>query len=100
MPGSGTAKASAEIAETEDLLRERLATLQPERLNIVDESAKHAGHAGAQGGGKHFRLQIVSPLFLGKSTLQRHRLVNTAVGDLMQGKIHALSIRALTPEEV
>ena len=80
-------------------MRAKLATLAPLRLEIADDSAKHAGHAGAKGGGGHYRLDIVSPRFAGCATLQRHRLIYEALGPMMRGEIHALSIRALTPEE-
>ena len=85
-------------AETEALLRERLAALKPLEIDIVDDSARHAGHAGA-GGGEHYRLRIVSPVFAGKPPLARHRLVIDAIGDLMQGRIHALSIQPIAPGE-
>jgi BolA protein len=81
------------------ILRERLAPLAPARLDIRDDSARHAGHAGAREGG-HFVVNIISTRFTGLSTMQRHRLVYDAVGDLMQNGIHALSITAKTPEEV
>lgn len=80
-------------------IRERLATLDPVRIDLADESALHAGHAGAKGGGGHFRLTIVSARFRNESTLARHRLVYAALGSLMRREIHALAIRALTPEE-
>ncbi|HOW61315.1 MAG TPA: BolA family protein [Candidatus Contendobacter sp.] len=81
------------------LIEHRLRTaLAPERLVIVDDSAAHAGHAGARDGG-HFTVQIVSAAFAGKTPIQRHRLVHAAVADLMHREIHALSIRAWTPEE-
>ena len=86
-------------SEMLSLLRERLAGLQPLRLELIDDSARHAGHAGARSGGGHYRLLIVSASFLGKSTVSRHRLVYDALGDLMRSKIHALSIQSLTPEE-
>jgi len=86
-------------AETIALLRERLAVLQPESIAIEDESHKHAGHAGAREGG-HYQLQIVAQAFAGKSTIARHRLIYDAAGDLMRGRIHALSIRANVPGEV
>ncbi len=83
-----------------DRIRERLVVLEPESLALEDESAQHKGHAGAAGGGGHYRLTIVSPKFRTLSTLARHRLVYETLGDLMQRDIHALSISALTPEEL
>lgn len=80
-------------------IRAQLAQLQPEAIELIDDSALHAGHAGAAGGGGHFRLKIVSPLFAGRNTLARHRLVYDNLGTLMHGAIHALSIQALTPDE-
>ncbi len=79
-------------------MQEKLAALDPLRIEIVDDSTKHAGHAGAKEGG-HYRLTIVSPRFSGCSTMQRHRLIYEALGPMMRGEIHALSIKALTPEE-
>ena len=81
------------------LLRERLACLDPQRVELIDDSAKHAGHAGARNSGGHYRLLIVAECFRGKSTLARHRLVYDALGELMRSRIHALSIRSLTPDE-
>ena len=74
-------------------------TFQPTYLNIEDESWKHAGHAGAkeQGGG-HFVVEIVSTQFSGKSRIERHRMVNAAVKELFGPSIHALTIRASTPD--
>ena len=86
------------MSDIESLLRERLAFLAPLRLEVIDDSAQHAGHAGARDGG-HYRLLIVSNQFAGKSTLQRHRLIYDALAELMRSRIHALSIRSLTPEE-
>ena len=83
--------------ETLTLLRQRLAVLNPEMLHIEDESHRHAGHAGAREGG-HFRVDILAPVFSGKNTLARHRLVYDAAGDLMQGRIHALAIHARAPD--
>lgn len=84
-----------------DIIRTRLNQfLSPEDLEISDESQKHAGHAGAASGGGHFEIMIVSNQFKGKNLLQRHRLVYDAVSDLMQKEIHALSIKALTPDEL
>jgi BolA protein len=72
--------------------------LAPLQLDIQDDSAKHAGHAGAREGG-HFRVRVVSEAFRGKTAIQRHRLVFAAVGPLMGRDIHALNIDARTPEE-
>ena len=83
-----------------DMIREKLtAALTPTRLEIQDDSAKHAGHEGARGGGGHFNVQIVSAEFSGKSLVERHRMVYGALGDAMQNEIHALSIQAKTPDE-
>ena len=70
-----------------------------EKVEVEDDSARHAGHPGARGGGGHFNVLVVSPAFAGQSRLQRHRMVYDAMGDAMKSEIHALSIRALTPEE-
>lgn len=84
-----------------DAIRQRLtAALAPARLDLVDESARHAGHAGARPQGEsHFRLTIVASTFAGRSRIERQRLVFAALGDLMQSDIHALAITALTPAE-
>jgi BolA protein len=81
-------------------IRERLAALQPQAVELVDESERHRGHAGwREGGGTHWRLTIVAPAFAGKPTVARHRMVYQALGDLMQHPIHALAITARAPEE-
>ncbi len=81
-------------------MRERLAALQPESLEIIDESEQHRGHAGAAPGGEtHWRVSIVSPRFAGQSTVARHRMVYQALDELMQNPIHALAIQARAPEE-
>lgn len=81
-------------------IRERLATLEPLALDLVDESAQHAGHSGSRpGGGTHWRLAIVSRRFAGKPTVARHRMVYEALGELMKDPIHALAISARSPEE-
>lgn len=83
-----------------EMIRERLtAALTPVSLEIQDDSHKHAGHAGARSGGGHFNVHIVSDAFAGKSLIQRHRLIYEALGDAMQNEIHALSIKAVTPDE-
>jgi BolA family transcriptional regulator, general stress-responsive regulator len=73
--------------------------LAPLRLEIIDDSAKHAGHAGAREGG-HFRVEIVAGAFSGRSQLERHRLVYAAAAPLMGQGVHALSIVARAPEEM
>ena len=81
-------------------IRRRLAVLQPQQLELVDESEAHRGHAGyREGGNTHWRLSIVSPAFAGQPSVARHRLVYQALGDLMQHPIHALAISARAPEE-
>ncbi len=80
-------------------LRERLAVLHPEVLEIHDDSAEHVGHAGAAGGAGHFSIVIVSQAFAGLPRLQRHQQVYRQVADLMPHPVHALSIKALAPEE-
>jgi len=78
----------------------KLAALGPESLEILDESGKHVGHAGASAGGGHFQLVIVSPQFAGKPVQQRHRMVYDALGSLMKKEIHALAIKAYAPGEI
>jgi len=81
-------------------IRRRLAVLAPARIELVDDSAKHAGHAGAApGGNTHWNLTIVSAAFTGKATVARHRMVYAALGEMMQHPIHALAIRAHAPGE-
>ena len=88
---------SARVAQIEQRLR---AALAPQRLDIVDDSAKHAGHAGArESGGGHYNVTIVSAAFAGKNLIERHRLVYGALGELMHKDIHALSLQALSPDE-
>jgi len=73
-------------------------SLAPISLEIVDDSARHAGHAGAREGG-HFRVMLVAEAFRGHSQLERHRMVYAAVAPLMHGAVHALNIQARTPDE-
>lgn len=81
-------------------MRARLAQLEPVTLEIIDESHKHAGHAGSLGGAGHFLLQIVTHKFAGKGTLARHRMIYSALGEMMVHDIHALNIQASTPDEI
>jgi len=71
----------------------------PVQLEIEDESAAHAGHPGARGGGGHYRVYLVSDRFGGLARLARHRLVYDALRDLMQRDIHALALSLVTPAE-
>ena len=80
----------------EQVLRLRLEALD---ITVEDESALHAGHAGAASGGGHYRVRVVSPLFSGKNRVQRHRLVYAALADEIGGAIHALALTTLTPDQ-
>lgn len=83
-----------------EAIRQRITdAFTPEHLDIIDESHLHRGHVGAASGAGHFNVTIVSGKFAEQKMLARHRMVYEAVNDLMQTEIHALSIRAVTPEE-
>jgi BolA protein len=71
--------------------------LNPENLEVIDESHKHAGHAGAKSGKGHFVVNIISSCFEGKSLIEKHRMVYDALGNMMETDIHALSIKADVP---
>ena len=87
------------MSDRPSIIRDCLtAAFSPQRLEIIDDSHKHAGHASAGGAG-HFNVHIVADAFAGKSLIERHRMVYAAMGDLMQTEVHALSIQAETPEE-
>ena len=86
---------------TEQAIRDRLATLHPVTLELRDESDEHSGHAGHRpGGGSHWQLTIISEAFRGQSSVARHRMVYEALGDLMKRDIHALKIEAFAPEQL
>lgn len=88
------------MSERSERLRARLeAALTPVSIEIVDDSHKHVGHAGARDGRGHFSVRVVAERFRGLRALARHRLIYDAAGDLLDTDIHALSIKALTPEE-
>jgi len=81
------------------IIRSRLEqAFAPDELDVMDDSHKHAGHAGAKDGRGHFRVRIVSQRFAGTKTLERHRMVYAALGSLMQTDIHALSVDANSPD--
>ena len=86
--------------ERVEMIRTRLTeAFAPDRLEIEDESHKHVGHAGASTGLGHFKVEIVSKAFAGKNLLERHRMVYAALGEAMQTDIHAVSVKAKTPDE-
>jgi len=83
------------------MIRQRLEEhLQPDQLEVIDESHLHIGHPGARDGRGHFRVHIVSDIFAGLPRLARHRRVYAAVGELMQTDIHALNIEAFAKNEI
>jgi BolA family transcriptional regulator, general stress-responsive regulator len=84
-----------------DTITEKLTeAFAPQSLKVVDESHQHAGHGGHREGGEtHFRVYIVSRAFQGKSRLDRHRLINAALAGELASGVHALAIRAATPDE-
>lgn len=87
---------NARVAEIETRLR---AAFTPEQLEIVDESALHAGHTGARAGGGHYAVTIVSPRFSGQTAVARHRMIYQVLGELMARDIHALRIDAHAPDD-
>jgi BolA protein len=86
---------------TRDLITEKLTlAFAPVRLDVVDESHQHEGHAGHRPGGEtHFRVHIISEAFRGKSRLERHRMVNELLAGQLEGGVHALAIHASAPGE-
>ncbi len=84
-----------------DQIRDKLTRgLDPLRLKVVDDSHRHAGHAGARAEGEsHFRIEVVAATFAGRSRLDRHRMVNALLAEELAGPVHALAIKALTPDE-
>jgi len=85
---------------TSELIKQKLNdAIQPQLIEIIDDSAAHAGHAGASQGAGHYNVTIVAEAFEGKTLVQRHQLIYQALGDLMKTEIHALGINALTPSE-
>ena len=93
------------MTDTRDSMSDRIAAkltaaFAPERLEVIDDSESHRGHAGHSGSGEsHFTVEIESPLFAGQNRVARQRAVNTALGDLMRERIHALAIKARAPGE-
>ncbi len=79
----------------DEIIQRLVKQLHPSHLKLQDDSAKHAGHEGARSGGKHFSLTIASSMLDGKSLQEQHRMVYAALGELMEHRIHALSIRII-----
>ncbi|MBB3212134.1 BolA protein [Herbaspirillum sp. Sphag1AN] len=84
----------------ETILARLQKALQPASCEVEDESAQHAGHAGAASGGGHYRVRLVSAVFEGKNRLIRHRLVYDCLADMMHKEIHALAVTAIAPSEI
>jgi BolA protein len=91
----------AAAMSTKDAITNKLReAFAPESLDVTDESHLHEGHAGHRPGGEtHFRVYIVSPAFKGKSRIERHRMINATLAGELAGSVHALAIKAQTPEE-
>jgi BolA protein len=85
----------------QDIITRKLTdAFAPQRLDVIDESDRHKGHAGHRPGGQtHFKVSIVSDAFRGKSRLERHRMVNNTLAAELAGGIHALAIETITPDE-
>jgi len=83
-------------------IREKLlVALEPTRLDVINESHLHAGHRSSPGTGEsHYRVLIVSPAFAGKSRVARHRMVNEALADELEGRVHALALATYAPDEI
>ena len=83
-----------------EMLRRLNSALSPASIELTDDSEQHRGHGGYNPAGEsHFSLRIESPAFAGKSRVERQRMIYSALGDLMEGRVHALSIRATAPGE-
>jgi BolA protein len=89
------------LTSVAERIRSKLeAALAPCALEIVDESHRHAGHAGARPEGEtHFQVRVVAAAFAGRSRIERHRLVNDALAEELAGRVHALGLQTLSPEE-
>ncbi len=81
------------------IARRLMEALSPSELQVIDESHLHAGHAGARPGGEsHYRIRVVAQAFAGKSRLERHRMIHSALAEELKGGIHALAVEALADE--
>ncbi|HCU24111.1 MAG TPA: BolA family transcriptional regulator [Deltaproteobacteria bacterium] len=84
------------MTKIENLLRE---AFTPSYLQVEDDSAKHAGHAGARSGGGHYKVVLVSQHFSGKNLVEQHRMVNEVLRELFKNEIHALALTTYAPEQ-
>jgi len=85
----------------EQIRQKLLVNLRPIRLDVINDSERHAGHRSSPGtGNSHFQILIVSPEFVGKSRIERHRLVNSVLAEELSGPIHALGLKAFAPGEL
>jgi BolA protein len=88
------------MSAKDDITKKLREAFVPESLDVIDESHLHEGHMGHRPGGEtHFRVHIVSPAFEGKSRIDRHRMVNTTLAAELAGTVHALAVKAQTPDE-
>ncbi|MBB5047618.1 BolA protein [Rhodopseudomonas rhenobacensis] len=88
------------MSAKDDITKKLSEAFAPQRLDVIDESHLHEGHSGHRHGGEtHFRVNIVSPAFEGKSRVERHRMINTALAAELAGQLHALAIKAQAPGE-
>ncbi|MDE0390654.1 MAG: BolA family transcriptional regulator [Rhodospirillales bacterium] len=100
MSGDGTARETRGGPVQAAIRRKLSEALAPSRLDIVDDSGRHAGHVGARPEGEtHFIVEVASAQFAGLSRVARQRLVHKALEDELQGRVHALALKTLTPEE-
>ena len=98
MNAASTASAKGPVAS--EMLRRLNSALDPSRIELIDDSEQHRGHGGYHPSGEsHFTLRIESPAFAGKSRVERQRMVHKALGDLLDERVHALSVRATAPGE-
>lgn len=88
---------TSRASSIENRLRE---AFTPLKIEVRDDSHRHAGHEGAKSGGGHFTVTIVAPNFQGKTPVQRHQMIYQALGEMLKKEIHALSIQALAPDEL
>jgi BolA family transcriptional regulator, general stress-responsive regulator len=96
----GPVRISAAMSTRDAITNKLREAFSPESLDVVDESHLHEGHAGHRPGGEtHFRVYIVSPAFKGKTRIERHRMVNSALAAELAGSVHALAIKAQAPGE-